>query len=49
MMLVGTPSTMTVSRMPKALVKKPAMIPPAKPPMKKMYMVVRAVPMPRSR
>ena len=29
MMLVGTPRTMTVSRMPMALVKKPAMIPPA--------------------
>ncbi len=49
MMLVGTPKTMTVSRIPMALVKKPAMMPPKNPPMKKMYMVVSELPMPRNR
>ena len=39
MMLVGTPSTMTVPRTPMALVKKSARMPPTKPPMKKMYIV----------
>ena len=49
MMLVGTPRAMTVPRTPIASVKKPEMTPPPKPPMKKMYMVDIAVPMPRSR
>ena len=49
MMLVGTPSAMTVPRIPIALVKKPESTPPRKPPMKKMYIVAIAVPMPRSR
>ena len=49
MMLVGTPIAMTVPRMPIALVKKPERIPPRNPPMKKMYIVAIAVPMPRSR
>jgi len=49
MMLVGTPSAITVPRMPMASVKKPERTPPRKPPMKKMYIVAIAVPMPRSR
>ncbi len=49
MMLVGTPSAITVPRVPMASVAKPAMIPPPKPPMKKMYIVVSDEPMPRKR
>ena len=39
----------TVPRTPIASVRKPATRPPMKPPMKKMYIVDIAVPMPRSR
>src|SRR5262249_35172502 len=49
MMLVGTPSKMTVPRTPIAFVKNPEITPPPKPPMKKMYIAAIAVPIPRSR
>ena len=49
MIALGTPRTITVPRMPMASVRKPDTTPPMKPPMKKMYIVAMAVPMPRRR
>ena len=49
MMALGTPRKITVPRIPMASVRKPDTRPPMKPPMKKMYRVDMAVPMPRSR
>ena len=49
MIALGTPRKITVPRTPMASVRKPDTRPPMKPPMKKMYNVDIAVPMPRSR
>ena len=49
MMALGTPRMITVPRIPTASVRKPETRPPMKPPMKKMYSVDMAVPMPRRR
>ena len=47
--LLGMPIPMTVPRVPTAFVMKPAMSPPRKPPMKKIYIVDSDAPIPRRR